>query len=450
MQKFFIIGILLCLIGHLSLAQSRKKAPNWMLKSPSDGLFYYGIGSSSIDEREDYRKIAREHATREIAEKLLVRISSTSSLQTKATDDSYSYLVNSDIQTQTINSFQDLRLEEDWLDPSNDTYYALYKLDVERYRESRKEYMGLVLDTFGKYMSESEEAFGLGHYNLWLRNLEEAMLTIKPDLNRLVGLDYRTRLKSAQFELEELLRRQLRVLRVASDEKDYRFDPLSGQATQIILSVQSPVSSFDGGEIPLMLKELKGDVFRSTISYTSAGMMLEVQGVLPEASEAVLQLYIDLPSGLKGLLDVEEYPLLETPVKITFEPFLISVSATEFVLGRAATSTYLDGFFTDFLSHCSILQVEEDQAPPFHLSIHSSIKEVNVSTSTPTKVVSFQLTFEVKDGVSDEVLLRKVQDNGRGFGSTYSKAVKNAYDHFVVSADPMLEELVEVLCSIDH
>ncbi|MCZ6521260.1 MAG: hypothetical protein O6848_07185, partial [Bacteroidetes bacterium] len=55
-----------------SQAQKNKKRPDWVFVTPSDGLFYYGMGIVDTEGLPtQYRKTARETAIQEIAEKII-------------------------------------------------------------------------------------------------------------------------------------------------------------------------------------------------------------------------------------------------------------------------------------------------------------------------------------------------------------------------------------------
>lgn len=446
MHKLIIIGILFLVVVQPAVSQSRKKAPDWVFNSPGDGLYYYGIGSCPMDKDVDYRKVARENAIREIAEKLLVRISSNSSLQTTASSKSYDYHENSNIRTQTLSNFQDVRLDEDWVDDAHDTYYALYKLDIDQYRQTRKEYMDLVLNTFQDYVDRSEAEFAEGNYTLWLRNLTEAMHTIGADMNSLVELEYSSRLKSAQFDLEKSLRDHMYALKLVSDRTTYSFDPLSGQPTRVYLQVNNKQYDPDHQEeIPLKIKELRGDVFYSKFLRTENGMALDLYGLLPDQGEVDLQLLMDLPDELKSVFH-DSYPLLEVPVKVRFEPFFMQVTATEAVNGQVGDSPFVANFFSEFLSRCSIYEASPGDIPAYHLMVHSVITPIR-SDYGKSKAVAIKMDLKIVEGVDGSTVFSKELTNSRGYGNTYQQAVKSAYDQFAQSSDSVLNEMIQVLCS---
>jgi hypothetical protein len=105
MLRFGLIVLCVFLAGNLT-AQKKSKRPSWVDQSPPDGLFYYGIGISSIRENPtDFRTVAQKLAIQEIARKIWVNVRSSSELQINSNQLETRYLLSDNVETQTVNYF---------------------------------------------------------------------------------------------------------------------------------------------------------------------------------------------------------------------------------------------------------------------------------------------------------------------------------------------------------
>jgi|GEM_PF-5938128 len=443
MLKILTIGMMMILPFAGSYAQSLKKAPDWVKQSPADGLYYYGIGIAQVDSQGKFREAAREKAIREIAEKLMVHVSSTSYLTSSATDDTYNYLLKSNIQSNTINNFEDLRLEADWTDRSSDTYYALYKLNKDQYEQSRSKYMDQVIGTASDYMAKAKDAYTIGQYDVSFSYLNESLLAILPDLNGQVELDYHTRLKAVELEIKQQLDEHLRSLRVVPSQASYQFNPISDHAERIIFHIYNGERQPIHQDLPLIIDEQRGDIFNSQFQYLSNGVALDLYGVLPDQAETVIQLRPKLPKILSQHYNAQNVSLLDQPLVINFVPIHLRVKSRELILGKNSKDQFLHGFFNDFLSHCSVFEGEN---AAYSMMIDSSVVPINSRISS--KAVTFQMKLEIVDNKSGLLVLEKTLDGIHGFGPNYNAAIASAYNHFLETDSELMESIIEVLCSV--
>ena len=77
-------------------------------------------------------------AVQEIAEKIFVNIHSESTLRLTSSTDESNYHVEDEVQTRTINYFEELEMVGDWRDKSGHQYYALFRLDKLSYFSNRR------------------------------------------------------------------------------------------------------------------------------------------------------------------------------------------------------------------------------------------------------------------------------------------------------------------------
>ena len=435
-----------------SKAHKNKKRPDWVLNTPSDGLFYYGMGIVDTEGLpSQYRKIARETAIQEIAEKIIVSIQSESTLQLTSDTESSNYLLKDEIQTYTINYFEDLEMADDWLDKSSHQYYALYRLDKLSYKSNRRVYIETILDFSNQYISTAEESFGMGNYQKAFSYLNQALETITEDQNRLVEMEFYNQLKQLEFQIKSMLLDNLQNVDIKVEQHSYKFDPLKKDPLNIDVVVNDKASGDSTIRFPLEFQSLKGDLFDFKVIESEGKIQMKVYGVLPENGRCIVFIRPAIPLRLLQLFADESYQFSypkSQEITINFKPLPVQITAKESVYGENADPLFFRIFFEDFLAKASVYSVKSDQNVPYKLKIRSKIKKS--TKSGKTYVAKLDLWVTINSSKKNRVLFSQNLKDIRGFGMSWEKAADNAYSRSIDMMDEPLNELIQNLCSVGN
>ncbi|MCZ6900019.1 MAG: LPP20 family lipoprotein [Bacteroidetes bacterium] len=451
-KLIFVALCFLVIFTPPSQAQKNKKRPDWVFITPNDGLFYYGMGIVDTEDLpSQYRKIARETAIQEIAEKIIVSIQSESTLQLTSDTENSNYLLKDEIQTRTINYFEDLEMVDDWLDNSSHQYYALYRLDKLSYKSNRRDYIKTVLDFANQHISNAGENFGIGNYQGAFGYLNQALETIAEDQQRLVEMEFSNQLKQLEFQVKSLLLDNLQNVDIKVEQDNFLFNPLKKDPLIIDVVVIDQVPGDNTNSFPLEFQSLKGDVFDYKVIDSEGEIQMKVFGVLPENGRSIVFIRPAIPPRLLQLFADESYQFSypkSQEITINFKSLPVQITTKETVYGENADPLFFRIFFEDFLAKASVYSVKSGQNVPYKLKIRSKIKKS--TKSGKTYVAKLDLWVTINSSKKNRVLFSQTIKDVRGFGMSWEKAADNAYSRSIDMMDEPLNELIQNLCSVGN
>ena len=117
--------------GSASKKEVNKNIPNWINNLPVSNKYWYGIGISNKKDNYNYRELALNDATKEIASQIKIEISAKIELLQNETDYIFTESMNKTISSRVQETLPGIELLENYEDDI--FYYVLSRLSIEKY-----------------------------------------------------------------------------------------------------------------------------------------------------------------------------------------------------------------------------------------------------------------------------------------------------------------------------
>jgi len=114
-----------------SINAQKKSPPNWINKVPTSNQYWFGIGISSKIENYNYRELAVQNASNEIATQIKVNISSKIESQQNEMNDVVTEYFNAEVYSRVEQDLPGIELMESFDDGTY--YYTLSRLSIKKY-----------------------------------------------------------------------------------------------------------------------------------------------------------------------------------------------------------------------------------------------------------------------------------------------------------------------------
>jgi len=302
-----------------------KKAPQWVKEIPITDDAFYGVGMADMKQYVEYRAKARTLALREVMEKIYVSISSSSSLTMTYANDQVDYLLDETISTASSNFLSGHQKMDEWIDKRANTYYVLFKLDVDTYKENRKAYFESLEVIIQHMYDEATDLFVAGEVARGASKLSESINRLDEELNRLIEPEYgiilqKWRLKSI-YELEK----QIDQISFDLDRK-YEFEATARKPLTIENFLINKTTGTPLNGLSTDLKVIQGDVFSYSFDHENHEA-LSIYGMFPEKRAAVIQIIatLELDSKIRNLLNPSvQTRFISPPIVVHFSSYRIS------------------------------------------------------------------------------------------------------------------------------
>ena len=116
-----------------SINAQKKNTPNWVNKVPTSNQYWYGIGISNKLENYNYRELAVQNASNEIATQIKVNISSKINSQQNELNDIVTEYFYKEIYSRVEQDLPGIELMESFDDGTY--YYTLSRLSIKKYND---------------------------------------------------------------------------------------------------------------------------------------------------------------------------------------------------------------------------------------------------------------------------------------------------------------------------
>ncbi|MFW5687561.1 MAG: LPP20 family lipoprotein [Bacteroidota bacterium] len=147
-----------CSSGRRTHERMMEKAPEWVVQTPTQPLYYHGVGMAAKNPQFDFRERARQIALSELAAGISVNISSSSVLNMFEFDNVSSEFFLDNINMSVQQYLEGYELVEQW--ESNQQYWVYYRLSKAKYQQVKQERIDKAL-TLSKSKFDQARSFSL-------------------------------------------------------------------------------------------------------------------------------------------------------------------------------------------------------------------------------------------------------------------------------------------------
>jgi len=302
-----------------------KKAPRWVKEIPITDDAFYGVGMADMKQYAEYRAKARKLALREVMEKIFVSISSSSSLTMTYSNDQVDYLLDETISMASSNFLSGHQKIDEWVDKRSDTYYVLFKLNIDTYKENRKAYFKTLEVIIRQMHDEAVSLFNEGEVVRGASKLVASINSLDEELNKLIEPEYGISLQ--KWRLKSIYELEKQIDQISFDlDRTYEFQatarkPLIIENFLINKSTNTPING-----LATDLKVIQGDVFSYSFDHENHEA-LSIYGMFPEKRVAIFQITanLELDKKIRNLLNPSvQNRLISHPIVVHFSSYGIS------------------------------------------------------------------------------------------------------------------------------
>ena len=170
MKKLLLLSCLLTFVLSLRAASE----PHWLTNHMMTDLFYYGVGSASLDSAE-YQEIANKRALQDMAQQIMVRFESDVLFVSVEENlrNSESFINKAHAQATDFIAGQEL--EGRYTDKKTRTYYVCYRLDRAKYKAARDAKSKEIAAKGYDYLLKGEQALQKGELKSALKLFEQGV-----------------------------------------------------------------------------------------------------------------------------------------------------------------------------------------------------------------------------------------------------------------------------------
>lgn len=413
------------------------------IKKPNNQNYYYGIGSNKISE-ENFRKLAKNKALRDLATEIRINISSEFKQEITEKSGLVESEVSNTIQTNIQSDLEGFELVKELRESGY--YYVLYRLSKLKHKKIQIKKRETSVKKSLAYHSQAKKYFDENRYSEGIRSL---LLSLQ-EIDKYLAINLKAEIKGEETIINtyliNLIQENLNKIEIKPVSNPINYDLVTHKGNKIGLksnvkngSEIIPVSNFP---IHLSFIEGEGNLEEKVVTKSEGQATAGILKLNPSKQKALIKAEFDINSFIEADSEslfskiLANFTLPSTKVNIELNPISIFISANEKNLNKTMQQNLIEPSIKNNLTKNGFNFVDDRETAEYEISITSNTRKGNEIYGQ--YVTYLNLSIKVINLKNNTEIFAINKPNIKGIRLNYNEAGLNAYKKFKSNLSTML------------